>query len=440
MKVKLREKYMAFKFRMKGIKPNPFAVAKELEKSQYFDRDQIEMNQVQSINELFSEARKNVDYYQGLNYKNIDQINSLTEFKEDFPTLKKEEIKLNSNQLLNEQAETSFVHETSGSTGLPMLYKISRKAESYRFANNIRFLKWWKLSLFDRHALIWKVKKKDKKTLGSFLKDLETRLLGRLLLNVFELNDSSIVNYVDQLNKFKPKFIRGYKSGVHELARLMDKHDLSFEGFELKLAIVTAETLEDFEREYIERILKCKVANEYGSAEAGLFSLECPEGSMHINEESVHVYTDEQNFSYVTELFNNAMPLLNYKNEDRVTLSGAPCACGRSLKVIDSIQGRITDFIACPGGQRVHSFVLNATVAQVNEFRPDSIAKFRVTQKGSNILIEIIPGSGFDQTVKRELESRVAHKLLGEMKIDVKTVDNIPREKSGKLRAFRRIA
>ena len=45
------------------------------------------------------------------------------------------------------------------------------------------------------------------------------------------------------------------------------------------------------ERRFIQDVFGVKVANEYGAADGGQFAFECPEGSLHVNEESVFMTT-----------------------------------------------------------------------------------------------------------------------------------------------------
>ena len=439
MKIKMREKYMSFKFKLKGYKVNPYLIAKKIEESQYWERDQIENHQLSLINEMFKEAKRDVKFYGNGEYNNLKPFKSLNDFKKNAPVLFKDTIKNNTNLLVNKTVKKRYEHETSGSTGIPMRFQISDEAESYRYANNIRFYHWWDLSMFDRNVLLWKVIPPKNKSLGYWIKKVELKLMGRMLLNVFDLNENSILDYFNQIEKFKPKYIRGYKSGVYELARLMEKKNLKFTDTKLKVAIVTSETLEDFERKFIEKVLQCKVANEYGSAEAGLFSAECPHGSLHINEESVFIYTDENQLSYVTELFNKAMPLINYRNEDKVTIVDKKCSCGRNLKVMESVNGRIGDFIHLPDGSRVQSFAIGLIMGQVNTEYDNSIKKYKTVQSKNNLEIEIIPGSGYQKIVLEKIQDLIKSRISKNLIVNIKEVNCIAPEKSGKLRSFIRL-
>lgn len=429
-----REFYMYFKYALDGLTHNPISIAKKLEKSQYWDRSKIENNQLMQINNLIADTKKNVKYYQTGKYKNISTFENLDSFAKYYPVIDKEDIKENANFLTNTNNK-SFIHTTSGSTGKPMSFYISDLAVAYRIANNIRFYHWCGVNMFDKNVLIWK-KRKQKKSIRLFFKKIELKLLGRMELVVFELNDSTIYDYFKKIDDFKPKYIRGYKSAIFELARLMDKHGLQFEKNQLKVAVVTAEILFENEKNLIERVLKCRVANEYGAADGGLYASECPEGSLHVNEESVYISTDNSDNLYVTEIFNKAMPLINYKNEDRLVFSDKPCSCGRNSRVIKEVKGRISDYVLCPDGTRKNGLMIGTIFSKIERKCAQSIIQFRVIQEDFKLKIELIPGENFVNEFLKEIEDSIHNDFSKGLEIELKVVQKIEAEKNGKVRFF----
>jgi len=426
---------MLLKFELKGITKNPLSLAKELDKSQYWDRKEIENYQLNALNKLTIEAKKNVKYYQKEEYKNINSFFCLNDYSKNIPILEKNNIKESAKSLINTTNKNGFEHATSGSTGQPMKIRVYKLAEAYRVASKMRFYKWWGVNMFDRNVLIWK-KSKYKKGVFHKLKMLELKLLGRLELSVFDLNDETVYNYFKKIDNFKPKYIRGYKSGIFELARLMDKHNLQFKKSQLKVVVVTSEILFEHERNIMERVLKCSVANEYGGADGGLYANECPKGSLHINEESVYISSDTDENAYVTEIFNKAMPLMNYKNEDRVVFSDNLCSCGRNLKVIEEVKGRSSDYILCPDGTKTNSLVLGAIFTKIEKKHTQSIIQFRVIQKDYKLKVEIIPGRNFVKEFIKEIETSIFREISKSLEIEFQLVQKIEPEKSGKLRFF----
>ena len=57
----------------------------------------------------------------------------------------------------------------------------------------------------------------------------------------------------------------------------------------------------------------------------------------------------------ISNLTNRAMVVLNYRLGDVVRAGRGPCVCGRSLPVIEDIEGRIDDLIHRPDGSALHA-------------------------------------------------------------------------------------
>ena len=256
---------------------------------------------------------------------------------------------------------------------------------------------------------------------------------------IFDLNDDTIVKYYKQIEKFRPAFIRGYKSGILEFAELMDKNNLRFNNFKLKVTIVTAEALFENERRYIEKILNCKVANEYGGVEAGLFACECPSGSMHINEESVYMYTNNQKEAIVTELFNDSIPLINYKNDDLIIISDDYCDCGRTSRIIKEVQGRVSGYIEKPDGSRINQFIIPIIFRKFYGKKFNRmIRKYKVIQEAQTFTIKIVPSDNYNSECEEYLRTQMFEKIGQDISVNFELVNEIKRGKNGKFTYFER--
>jgi phenylacetate-CoA ligase len=104
------------------------------------------------------------------------------------------------------------------------------------------------------------------------------------------------------------------------------------------------------------------VHDTYSCIEFGPLALQCPEhGKLHVQSESALVeiinasghpcVPGETGRVIVTGLHNFAMPLVRYDLGDYATV-GEPCACGRGLPVIASINGRARNIACDPSGRR----------------------------------------------------------------------------------------
>jgi phenylacetate-CoA ligase len=156
----------------------------------------------------------------------------------------------------------------------------------------------------------------------------------RLDVDIFLLDERTVGEICKKIINYKPMYFRGYVSALANFGRLVKQKKLSISGLNLKAIIVTSEILYESDRAFIESVFNCKVANEYGAAEAGLFACECPEGGMHIQEDSLFLFADENNELVSTEFNNKLMPLINYKVGDKVVMADRKCKCGRELSLI----------------------------------------------------------------------------------------------------------
>lgn len=417
---------------------NYFTILKifnELKLSQYWDEEKLKQFQLNTLNELLIKAKSAPFYVKTLIHMRLPSI-SLELFNKESPVLIKREVISNSKEIATDHYTNRYKHTTSGSSGDPMTVFISAKAQMYRQASVMRFLNWWGVKKWDKSVLIWGLKaSQNKKGVKDYIK---SKLRNRLDINVMSLNMESFLTYFDAIEKYKPLYIRGYKSGLLQFAELMDHFDKSFIDTKLKVAIVTSEVLLNDERVYIEKSFQCKVANEYGSAEAGLYANECPEGSMHINEESVFL-TEKIGLVHVTELFNDSMPLINYMNEDSIVVSPNRCKCGRTSRVIEKVEGRINDYVIRQDGSKLSQYFFYYLIKELDdEGYSNSIIKYKVVQTGMRFKFYIEDGLNYNSGCEKYIKNRMCNEIGKSITIEFEKVESIPREKSGKLRFFKR--
>lgn len=428
--------YLFLKYKKKGYPTSPKKLFKELQKSQYWSREEIENYQLEKLNDLLIFSKKHSEYY-AKSLKGIDlPLASIDDFKKIIPLIRKGDIIENLDDLKTSKFTENYLHSTSGSSGDPLSTYISGRSEAYRKACVLRFHNSWGINAKDKSVLIWRVHFSES---GSVFSKIKKYMKRRYDINIFSLNEKTIFKYCYDIEKFKPSFIRGYKSGILEFAELMESNNLTFKSFKLKVAIVTGEVLTTQERRTIERILKCKVANEYGSADAGFIGYECDKGSMHINDESVMIYTDSYDSAIVTELHNDSMPYINYLNDDIIQISESYCTCGRTSRLIKNIVGRDSGYILKPDGSKINQFILLVIFYEIHTLKDNNpVRKFKVFQSGNKFRIEIVPLENFNDRCSIYIRKRMVEEIGDSIEVEFKLVEDIPRDKSGKLKYFER--
>lgn len=426
-----------FRYLYKDYSSSPMDLLIELNKSQYWNRDQLELNQIQNLKKLIEFAKNSSIFYKEL-YTNLDSndIKTLDDIKM-FPSISKNIIQEN-DLLIPSSRSLTFKAVTSGSTGDPLTVYLNDLAMAYRIAGRNRFYSWWGIKPYDRGILIWGEKKEDQNKKNNFLRGVYNNLIKRTYkISIFKLNNETIKYYYELIFKYKPSYLYGYTSALKQFAELIVANNLNGGKLNIKIAIVTSEVLLEEDRNFIEVVLGCRVVNEYGAADAGLYAFECPHGGMHIFEESVYMTTNENDEVLTTEFHNYRMPLINYKIGDRVYFDSEVCNCGRTLRKIKSIDGRLGDVIIKPNGEHLSQYFFYYLMKDLEkDGYSGGIRKYKVIQKGQQFDFYIVKGQLFIPEIETYILQSMLKSIGNEITVKFFYIDELPREKSGKLRFF----
>lgn len=412
-----------------------------LQTSQYWSREVLQQYQVDELNKLLALAQAKSPFY-GEYYREQKRVLRTLSDMATIPFITKDVVRANANTMrVADGSIRCYEHSTSGSTGEPLVVQVSSQGAAFRMAGKYRFSEWWNIKPYDRSILIWARKSTGLPT-RNFLEQLKymvrtQSIYQKLFINVFDLSSSSIRHYYENAIRYKPVYIYGYLSGVIQFAESLIDAGLDPSALKLKLVIVTSEVLHDEAREFLRNAFHCPVANEYGSAEAGLFGFDCPQGRMHVYEEAVLLSSLTDGGLAVTEIHNAGTPLINYVNQDMVTLSDDFCACGRTSRLITQINGRTSDHAMTVSGEKVSQFLFYYAVKELNDIGlTDAIRKYKVIQRGLVLDFFLIKGTHYNDRALAYLSERIKKVLGAEMNIQFHFVHDIEREKSGKLRFF----
>lgn len=412
-----------------------------LRKSQYWSREVMQQYQLTEMNKLLMLVQSSSPFYreyyrdQKIGFEKLCDTIKL-------PFLSKEEIRSNASLIRHKDRNGRFFeHSTSGSTGDPLVVYLNTEAEAFRIAGKYRHYEWWRIRPYDRSILIWAKKYTEKHERNVFSQAkfaLRTSTIARkLFINVFDLSSASVTGYYQEALLYKPVYIYGYLSGVTQFAELLIEAGLNPSALNLQLVIVTSEILNQETREFLRNAFCCPIANEYGSAEAGLFAFDCPHGGMHIFEEGVLSSALEDGRFIVTELHNSHMPLINYINGDRVTISNDRCGCGRGSRLITEVHGRVSDYVLTVAGEKVSHYLFYYAVKELNDVGlSNAIRKYKVIQRGRTLEFFLVKDCSYNDRVLTYLSERIKKVLGNEIEIKFRIVSEIERDKSGKLRFF----
>lgn len=421
---------------------NSKGVFLNLNKSQYWSREEIRKYQFLKLTQLLDHAFKNVPYYSqmavqlGITVRDIRSFDDL----QQLPILTKGIIRNNYDQLLAKNIPENewIANATGGSTGEPLHFFQDKKYDIWADAARLRG--WYQIAgcdFWDPCAVLWGAMHEVKAdfTLRERVRDyIKT---GEIYLNAFNLSDDRKMAFIKICRVIKPKLIRGYFSAVKELAFFISENKLSFPP--VKGVILCAETVDDLSRAKIEEAFKTTAFNTYGGRELSLIAMEC-EHKNGLHEVSENNYVEFEPIDLkgyeragnllITNLNNYAMPFIRYRIGDIGVQSNLEkCACGRGLPLIERVIGRTTEVLTFKGGIKIagEMFIHLMKDFPVREYQFVQVADDRVQ-------LRYPVSSPLDNILKEKIRDQYKGYLPEGVLIEFIEVDKIEKTLTGKFR------
>jgi phenylacetate-CoA ligase len=239
--------------------------------------------------------------------------------------------------------------------------------------------------------------------------------------------------------RFRPKVLFGHSHSMYMLTLFLKKH--GYAASSIKTIVSTSTVLTDTERQVMENFFQCRVFDRYGCEEVSLIASECErhEG-FHINmdhlyvefvADSIPVKENACGDIIVTDLTNFGMPFIRYRIEDAGTPTSRQCKCGRTLPLIEKVQGRVADFIVTPEGR------LLSGVSVLDHFTATHMAIERVQiiqDRVNHLQFRIVRADDFTEKKFTVFRECIPQFFGPSMTADFEFVSEIPRERNGKYR------
>ncbi len=170
--------------------------------------------------------------------------------------------------------------------------------------------------------------------------------------------NADVTVQAEWLRNHSPGYLLTYPSNLDAL--LMHFAQTQSRLPELRAVLTVGENVSPELRGKCRSVLGVGIEDVYSSQELGYIALQCPvSGHYHVMAESVLVEVldaqgqpcapGETGRLVISSLHNFAMPLIRYELRDYATVGG-PCACGRSLPVLERIAGRERNMVCLPDG------------------------------------------------------------------------------------------
>ena len=239
---------------------------------------------------------------------------------------------------------------------------------------------------------------------------------------------------ISVINRFKPHVLigDGYYLGVLFQQALLQKATIH----RPEALTYFASHFPEHVRVLLEEELGIPVFSSYGAVEAHRIGFTCEQRTgFHLHMDLCHVEVlgnqGTRGEIVVSNLWNRAMVLLNYRLGDLVSVSNRACPCGSSLPFLEEIVGRSDEVIYLPGGRLVTPHV----VYQVFQTRKDVLDYQVIQVETEGFVVKVVPYSvrDFSQTKEDLLEA--FGRLFGRTaRVTVEPVDTIPPLPNGKVK------
>jgi len=428
-------------FRYGGKQP---AYQEELEKSQWLSLSEMGALQLGKLRDLLRHSCRHVEFYReraarcGFDPAAVGSIDDLT----SFPTLSRDDVLQNAERMVADNVSRADLVKnfTSGTSGSPLSFYLTRETWRRNYAFWARFRNWFGFEIGQRRATFGGriIVPHSQKKPPFWRYNIVDR---QLLFSSFHQSRENHSVYVDKLIGFKPHLIDGYVSSIYSLARFINREGIG--GVRPRAVQTTSETLLKPQREEIEKAFCCKVFDQYGHGENAVFISECEAGGLHVNDEYgvVEILVGDRRAEpgetgeiVVTGFNNPAMPLIRYHTSDMAVAAGRAegCSCGRGLSLVKGVQGRVIDVLRLPDGRLIpptsltllfdKQHALGIEEAQIVQTEPDQIV----------VRLVLYDKDGRHDTAPLERDLR---RIVGDrVRLRFDAVDSIERTALGKFR------
>jgi phenylacetate-CoA ligase len=410
---------------------------KELERTQWLSRPELEAWQFTRIQRVLKYAYEHVPYYHRL-YKRLDihpnDIKNLEDFA-NLPFLTKEDINNHLDDLVSpELRDKAKMDQTGGSTGEPARFFLEKAWHWWDAALEFRGRGWYGLSEGDKIAVVWGALR-DIFDQG-WKPRLKSRILRHQYLNAFSMTEAKMQEFAELLVRWQPAMFRAYASALSLFAQYIKEHRIT--GIRPRFIETTAEKVTGPQRQLLEEVFQCKVADWYSAREFGTIAFQCEMGGLHVCEtryleiiaNGKVAQPGQMGEVVVTSLHQFAMPFIRYKIDDMAVYEPGPCTCGRGMPILREVVGRTEDFTVTADGQFVHG----AFFEYIFMFKPE-VFRYQVYQPDKKHLeVRLVCKQKVDSAWLAQVHNELQTRFGANMQISLQVVDEIKLTPAGKHR------
>lgn len=394
--------------------------------------------QYKQLKMILSHAYENVPFYRkkfmavGIRPDDIKSVADLSKLpvttKQEIQSLPLQDLTAN-----NINISKCIKRMTSGSTGIPLTVVVDPARVDFELALWMRTFFENGLRTRDKMAVITDPRNFPRRK-SVFQK---IGLMRSKYLSVFD--DSK--NLRTDLEEYAPEVVKGYPSSLS----LLVKEGSLKSRFRPRLVFTCAELLDKANRERISSLSQNPVLDNYSCSEFNLLGWECREHSgYHINVDSTLLeFVRDQEIAapgergeiICTNLSNFSMPLIRYAIGDVGVSKKDKCPCGRTLPLMDLVEGRTGDFLVTTDNRLVPPIIFFPYPFESDDCF-EGVSQFRVIQKRiDEMTIQLVAVEHGPSIEQLENARKEIQRIFGrDMRVTFEFVENIQSGPTGKLK------
>lgn len=347
----------------------------------------------------------------------------------ELPIVGKEEVRDNIDAFVprGRRKGDSFV-QTSGTSGAPLRFPVSSDFEAEQWAVWWRYRSWYGVGLQTWCGLFASapVVHRGGRTLW------RVNYPGReVRFSIYHITRATARQYLEALAAYRISWVHAHASALSLLARCAKEERL--QGlFQPKLVTVGASNLERWESDCIAEVFGVSPRQHYGLAEGVANISECPAGSLHVDEDFSHVEFVANSSGHTeivgTPFANTAFSLLRYRTGDLAVVDRGACQCGRWGRVVESLDGRVSDFLVLPDGRRLTA--LSTIFSGIH-----GLAAAQIYQNSNGeLIVRYVPSDGWDNESINLISKRLNARAGFALPVQYAEVADVVRSSKGKVR------
>jgi phenylacetate-CoA ligase len=434
-------RYVVYPLQEKAFHRPTFSYLAQLDKSQWLSRAELEQLQVEKLRALLTVAHAHCPWHRqrmqaaGLNPEDVNDLAALRRL----PTMDKAQAAAHREQLVwKDVPGGTFQYNTGGSSGQPLIFFFGRNRQASDAAGRIRARRWWGAEVGEPEVYIWGAPVELNKT--DWVKTVRDRLLNQLVLNAFAMSPERMDRYLDAIESFRPRSIYGYSSSVSLLAAHANARGSAFAPARAQGGLHHGRAPVRTPAQAPDRGLRRPRGQRIRQPRHRLHRPRTPHGQMLLMSESIilevldadgnPVAPGEMGEAVMTGLCSEAQPFIRYRTGDMVRMSPEADKDGRGLHVIAEVMGRQTDFLVRGDGTIMHAlagiYVLRAV---------DGVGEFKLIQHDKlNLEVQVVANNRWRAEMVQAIDTGLKKRLGQDVHIQVRLLDTIPPEASGKHR------